>query len=336
MKAENKFIPCCSFPTTVLLIDDDESFLESTSLKLGRKIPRKCYSDPVAALNFLLEQYQANPFTKRCLLRPEERSRDHRNIDVDVQAIYKEIYNPARFTEISTVVVDFAMPGLNGLEVCQQLKGSRFKVVLLTGEADEKVAIDLFNKGIIDRFVRKDNPDFMNVLVLAINQLQEEYFKDLSEIVVNSLTKNPEYPPCCLDDPVFVTFFNEFLGQHQFVEYFLLDATGSFLFLDASANPSMLIVKDETEMQGALCDAELSDTEVPADIFAAIKNKTMLLHRYIDEDYKKQPAEWKTLLYPAKKLTGRSTYYYSYVESAQSCPVDVSKVLAYKTYLSRL
>ncbi len=38
------------------------------------------------------------------------------------------------------------MPKINGAELCHRLKERRFKIILLTGEADDKKAIELFNQ----------------------------------------------------------------------------------------------------------------------------------------------------------------------------------------------
>ena len=70
------------------------------------------------------------------------------------------IYNKERFGETSVVVVDFAMPQMNGEEFCRklgQLKGNSVKIIMLTGEADEEMAVRLFNAGVIDKFLRKGN-----------------------------------------------------------------------------------------------------------------------------------------------------------------------------------
>jgi CheY-like chemotaxis protein len=330
-------IACCYHPTRVVFVDDNHKFHTSMKLLLDRKkATYQFYSDPSAALHFLKSDYNPNPFVNHCLLRPEEQHRDHRNIDVDVRVIHQEFNNSERFDEISVIVVDYAMPVLDGLEFCKQLRGKPFKIILLTGEADEKIATRLFNDGLIHKFIRKTERNFEETLSKAIQELQEEYFKDLSTIVIDSLTKIPEHHPvCCLDDPVFINFFEQFCQQHKFVEYYLLEATGSFLFLDIDGKPSMLLVKDDDEMEGALCDAELSDAEVPADVMKSIKDRSMLLHRYTDEECSRPPSEWRSLLHSAKKLEGRATYYYAYVDDPKKC-LDVSGVLSYKAYLSKL
>ncbi len=336
MTRQTQRIASCYSPTTVLLVDDSQKFLTNVTSLLDSKIAIfKTYKDPGAALHFVKNDYKFNPFTERCLLRPEERQRDTRNIEVDVRAIYQEIYNPNRFMQISIIIVDYQMPGMNGIELCQQINNRYIKKILLTGEADEKIAIDAFNKGIIHKFIRKDAADFSEVLNSAIKELQLEYFQDLSEIVINSITKNPEYPNSCLDDPVFTRFFYDLCQKHEFTEYYLVDALGSFLFLDSAGKPSWLAMKDEDNVRGAIMNAEMSDVDVPNSILEPLKKHEKIVFLFSDEELRKDPSEWLPYLHSAKKLVGRETYYYAFIEKAKLYNIHPEKILSYKAYLDQ-
>ena len=83
------------------------------------------------------------------------------------------------------------MPSLNGVEFCSQLKQKSFKKIMLTGKAGESVAVQAFNEGIIDKFIRKDSPNFEKTLTVAIEELQHEYFRNLSTVVTDSLAADP-------------------------------------------------------------------------------------------------------------------------------------------------
>ena len=79
--------------------------------------------------------------------------------------------NTARYRLAKTCVVDFAMPGTDGLKVLNTLldwPGSR---ILLTGQADEQIAIQAFNGGLIDQFIAKQMPDIAGRLVTALSKL---------------------------------------------------------------------------------------------------------------------------------------------------------------------
>jgi CheY-like chemotaxis protein len=334
---EHQHIPCCYHPTTVVFVDDDSRLLTSLCFKLGRKYACKPYINPLEALKFFTEDYRAKPFTDRCLLQPEERYSNQRNIRVDVKAIHQEIYNPKRFSEIAVIVVDYAMPGLNGLELCRKIKNhSAIKVILLTGEADEKIAIQAFNNGDINKFIRKDLPSYDDDLSAAIQELQRDYFMDLSETIINTLTKHPDYPATCLADPIFVELFNNLYTKHQLVEFYLLDAIGSFLFLDSSGKSSYLIVKNDEDMEAAIFDAENSDAVVPAPILQALKSKEKMLCLLTDNDFAKNPSEWHHYVHTTNKIKGNETYYYAYIQNSKAYAVETSRALSYKSFLASL
>ena len=57
------------------------------------------------------------------------------------------------------LLVDFAMPAMTGLEVLANLPDWMGCRVMLTGQADEHLAVNAFNSGYIDQFVPKQSPD---------------------------------------------------------------------------------------------------------------------------------------------------------------------------------
>ena len=331
-------ISACYHPTTAFFIDDNRRYLANLSFDLDdSKFSSKFYFNPVDALEYLQEKYQINPFTNRCLTRPEESRFDHRNIEIDISAIRKEIYDPNRFEEISVIVVDYAMPNLNGLDLCLQLKHAPYKKLMLTGEAEEGIAIQAFNDGIIDKFIRKDIPNFSKVINSAIEELERQYFVDLSRIVIDSLTQDPNHPIVTwLDEPGFSELFEKVRRENDISEYYLTDAFGSFLFLDSQGNPSWLAVKSEDEMQAALEVAEGSDTPFPSDILSSMKKREKVLYMYHKGGLCDNLEEAKRSLHPATKLKGRKTnYYYSLIKDSNAYDVDTDKILSFKTYQER-
>src|SRR5690242_16550968 len=108
-------ISLCYYPTTVVLLDDNNEFLEALELKISKYIPLSFYDSPKKALNFFLEEYRSHPFIDRCIANNNEENSDHLMQNVDIRNIHKEIYNSQRFSEITVLVIDYAMPDINGL-----------------------------------------------------------------------------------------------------------------------------------------------------------------------------------------------------------------------------
>lgn len=322
----------CYFPTTVAIVDDDKVVLKRLSAMVSDEYPYISFNSSIEALNFLTKEYQPNSFMQRVILRPDENENEHRVLDIDVRAIHQEVYNPQRFAEVSVMIVDYAMPGLTGAELCQQLKYLPIKKIMLTGEATHDLAVKLFNGKIIDNFFRKDKGNFLELILQAVQEQQAHYFQDLSELVVSSLTKDPNRPPACLDDPIFIQFFNQICREKNIVEYYLADASGSFLLLDSDGHPYWLVIKTEVEMEGWTETAR--DTEAGQMIVQPMERREKVLFLLSDEDFDKPASQWAANLHPSKPLQGRTLYHYALIKDSPAYPL--SKILSYQDYLNHL
>ncbi|MFA6036635.1 MAG: response regulator [Legionellales bacterium] len=323
-------IACCFFPTQVILLDDNSRFLEIMHVTLGDSSIVRAFNNPQRAIEYMKES-AGEPFLRRCLHRPEEMQMNHRLIDVNVDAIAQEIYNPKRFFENTVMIVDYAMPSMHGLDVCEAVKHLPLKKIMLTGEADDTIAVDAFNHGLIDKFLRKGVSS--QVIASTALELQKKYFIDQSTIIIDSLTRNMDYPPSCLDDPIFISFFNDFCEKQNYTEFYLLDAMGSFLFLDMDANPTFLIVKDEDGMQTGFEMAELSDTPVNKDLLNSLKNKEKLLYFFDKEHQKSDANTWDKYIHVATKIEGKDNYYYAITNDPHLYNIKRDKIFSFGEYL---
>lgn len=331
-------ISACFYPTTVLFVDDNPNFLDMIKLHLDRRfiIPR-FYHDPLEALQFFEEDYDPSPFIERCVLHPEEEQFDHRLIDIDINNIRNEAFNSLRFNEISVVVIDHTMPTLNGLDLCLLIreKDPRLPILMLTGEADQNVAVQAFNEGSIDRFIRKDTPEFTTQLNKTVYELQQRYFSDLSQVIFDSLAegKRQKLVKSCLDNPEFLGVFQRIYQENQVVEYYLTDAYGSFLFLDVNGQPSWLAVKDEEGMTGAYEVALYSDTPFPDELLETMRLRKKLLYLY-EGGLCADPKLARKWLYPANKIQSANvTYYYAYIKDPKTYDINLKKIISYQSYL---
>jgi CheY-like chemotaxis protein len=331
-------IPCLAFPTRVVLLDDEQSFLDSMRLHLGRKMALKTFRHPEKACTFFNEDHSPDIFWKRWILqrRPAPCFDDHvRDFDIDVRKIREEMYNRDRFYEIAVVVVDYAMPSTSGLEFCRSIEKMPFKRILLTGEADEKIAVKAFNEGLIHRFIRKDDPRYLEQLNEAIVDLEGEYFQDLSESVITRLVNNPNFLPYGLKDPAFVSYFNHMISTYRPAEFYLTGSTASYIFLSFDGTPSWLAVKDESEMISHTEIAETAD-EPPSDFtINALRTRQAVPYFYNEED---GVGSWDPFIHPAETFKSDTTQYYAaYLDDPHAYEMDSTrKIFSYKAFLARL
>lgn len=327
-------IGLCYHPTSTVLIDDDRDFLVPMSTLLIKKNNFLCYlyDNPQAALHFLNEQYQADPFINHCIVNNDENNDPlrHVNISLDITTIHKEIYNPNRFKQIANLVVDYAMPGMDGAEFYHNIRSKLIKKTLLTGAADKDLAVQFFNDTLIDKFIMKNAPDLDDVLPHVLLQMQQDFFLKLSEAALSQPTAQSQPLMSCLSDPAFIKLFNDIHEQAKAVEYYILDNQGSFLFLDGRAKLSWLIVVNEEEMNAYAEIARYGDASSAT--ILALENKTMLPYFPASLNRQIPPSAWDKYLHPAKTLTGQQRYYYAYMTDVEQADIQTNKILSFQTF----
>lgn len=329
-------LACMYYPTTTMLVDDNSRFLDHVSLTLGADLPHTAYTDPTQALAALQKSSSAATRFSQTIVT-DQASNDYRAfsekhpLSLNLAKLYETVYQRNRFAQVSVAVVDYAMPQMNGLEFCRRLTGTQIKKIMLTGEADEAVAVEAFNQGLIDKFIIKNKADVDKTLIASIHELQKRNFQDLSAMLIQGLSTQPN---SCLIDPVFVSFFNELVKSLSASDYYLIEASGSFLFMDQNGTLTWLVVRNEEDLQDFAIEADEADA--PEQIIEAIKSGMKIPYFNDLSDYSSETpqSEWEKILYPAHKLAGsdNKNYYYSILKGLPNFSFEPSKVVSLKEY----
>jgi CheY-like chemotaxis protein len=329
-----KGIPACYYPTTVVFVDDSKDFLLNFSLQFNPLLSYHLFDAPQTALKFLTTQRE-NYLDKRCVSQYENAvgcpTTTH-TINVDLSAIHREVYDPKRFSEVSVVVVDYAMPDMNGLDFCKQLSDRPIKKILLTGQANAETAVRGFNEGIIDYFIIKSDPKVIEKINTAITELQRRYFEEKFDFMVQALAiQSPNF----LQDSAFAEMFYQLCERYQIVEYYLTENTGTFLMLSASGVAHWLIVCSQQDLEMYI---ELgTDISAPADVLDKLKAGSHIPHFWqTSGSYMVDPIEWDSYIYPAEKLFGRELYYFAVVENPPISNLDTGGISPYNKYLEQI
>jgi CheY-like chemotaxis protein len=301
MDAQNQMLSCF-FPTTVVFIDDNTHHLETmlSTISMQHSIP-KLFSNPVEAVHFINNH-------PSILLRSSQT-----RFDNNIHAFHQKLLSHAsqRFRELSVVVCDYAMPQKNGLEVLQDIKKRELKTIMLTGEADETIAVEAFNRGLIDHFLRKEIPNFSEVINNTILSLQQDYILRETGLIVDNIVLGKLPAGCALTDPMFMKLFNEIKRKFQIIEYYLLDEQGSYLLLNQKGQVHFLAVLDAVGLDAVTQQA--IEEEAPSNIIEALTTKKFMPFFYTEEDAATPVAEWESFLYPAHLLKGQQNYYYALI-----------------------
>lgn len=323
-------------PTTVVFVDDNIDFLSNLSLQLEADLAYRLFESPRKALRHLNNAASAEPLSKRffsSLSEWDDASSPDPLIRLDMTAIEREMHNTSRFGETSVVLVDYAMPDMDGLSFCRQITNPYVKKILFTGVADETVAVSAFNDGLIDRFVLKSERDVYEQINHAISELQRSYIRDCCLPISHVLSLRS---PGFLKDEAFTRLFQQLRREHRFVEYYMTVEPSGFLLLDADAAMSRLVVLTEEELHAHYQIAQ--DQGAPAELLAALeRGDTVPYFGHLpDSYYRPEFTHWRECLYPAGVVHGRETYYWALVPDVALNGDHKNRRASYNAYLDWL
>jgi CheY-like chemotaxis protein len=321
------------FPTTVLFVDDSADFLSNLSLQLSPELAFQLCENPDSALQILngsnISTTPAEQFFSRFLYTEEVLS-SHHVIDINLDKIHRLAHNEHRFERITVAVVDYDMPSINGIEFCRSIKNKAIKKVLLTGKADEKIAVQAFNEGIIDRFILKQDKEVIDLLSKAIAELQYEYFSQSGRMLTDALAVDSH---AFLQDAGFILRFQEICKERQIVEFYLSSNPDGILMLNAEGVASLLLVLDEITL---VSHYEIAyDQNAPEALLTALKSNEVVPYYWKTQgNYSPECVDWRDFLYPATEFQGKQYYYYSIVKNPPTYKTD--SVLSYHEFLDNL
>jgi CheY-like chemotaxis protein len=321
------------FPTTVTFVDDSPTFLANLCLQLDPQLAFRLFSSPGEALEFVNSRPRPGPSDEPIFAPFRDRTDEdvaHQVIALSVNTVRKQVHNAQRFLATSVVVVDYDMPGMNGLEFCRRMTDPAVRKIMLTGKADEHIAVQSFNEGIIHRFISKQDASAVPALNRAVRDLQSAYFDDVCQSILATLAVS-EYS--FLRDEALAAQVAELSGSLGIVEHYLSYCPGGLLMLDSAGKSYLLIVHTEETLRGL---REIAvEQEAPAGFLAELDSRRSLPYFWQSEGhYPTECKAWEDYMHPATQFRGRQNYVYAVIPNPPG--LDLSQVLSYDRYLERL
>ena len=330
--SKGSFVPACYFPTLTLLIDDNGRFLQGLQRFLGKEYSTLPFDNSVKIFNFISQYKNTDkiPLYTNLSLKEGDINISDELININIPEIVKILQREDRFEELSVVVVDYAMPGMNGIEVSSKIKeeiATPIKIIMLTGEADEHTAVNAFNNGVINRFIKKSADDCLVKVKEYLADLEIRYFQDLSRTVAESFKARANF---ILEEPDFINIFNKIIEENKIIEYYLIEDSGSFMMLDKDGKITRLIVKTAEDME-TLYDIARDDKKVSKSVLKKLENRERLVY-FPDKESELTPAkDWQ--LHQATQINGQKDYYYALIEGVKDYPLEIPNIYSYSEYL---
>ncbi|MES1982781.1 MAG: response regulator [Pseudomonadota bacterium] len=299
-------------PTLTVLIDDSQSFLDSLAFQLNPQLAYKGFNDAQDAFNWLNHAHLHATKSESEPIRVGYSERgapfEQYNAAIDLDRIYHIATNRQRFEIPSVLVIDYAMPQMNGVEFCQAVRGLPCKKILLTGQADEKIAIDAFNRRLIDFFIKKNDPDALHLLDAEIIKLQKGFFKGQTNTLKDLLSRHSyEF----LIDPAIAALVESLCNRYRFVEYYSFPNPAGILFFDNCGKATLMVIET---VAGLISHLEVAqDQDAPPELINALR-KLKLLPFFSDTGGMYRDAiaqDWLSYCLPPQICHGRQDYYWA-------------------------
>jgi CheY-like chemotaxis protein len=304
-----KIVPCCYYPTTVAFIDDDVLFLRNISAERDLKsLPYQNFTDPHKAVEHLNHDTYLQDFMKRTIKYVEEAERGEESLGMYFSEIIHEVFNQQRYNQVSVAVIDYDMPSMNGLQVCERIENPYIRKILLTGAATENLAIEAFNKGLIYQFIPKQLSTYPEKLYQVIEQAQQSYFAEMSQLMLKALKQRPG--STALIDPTFAQYFHKLVEANHIQEYYLVEPMGTFFMIDEHQKRKCLFTLTDDMIETNVTTYE--DSLTPESI-EKLKQRKAILCLSDPFDLKgTSQVDTNRYLQTSHKIQGQKETYYTY------------------------
>jgi CheY-like chemotaxis protein len=282
------------FPTTHVLVDNDINYLRgiSTILPFQNKIYRY-FTKAEEALAWINNTHR----NKNCDVHTRSDSKEPEGcIDFDITNVHRAIYSDERFNFVSSVLVDYDMPGINGIDLCRLINNRKIQKILLTGFLGEKEARNALNKGWIDMFLPKGE-DSAQKLAELICDADTNYFEEKNGIMSALIKANNKSTGLASMNSKL--FFQKIYKSFVAVEYYMLSENGDFLFVDSDGKTKGLSIQDARQRKENIDLAD--ELSVSPDILGKLKaGKVLFCHA--GEDSLPPGGLWKPFIFPARLI----------------------------------
>jgi len=223
-------------PGGVVFLDDDPDYLEMLAQVMPPDWHVQLFLRPVGCIDTLMQEpplWEADAWRQQEIIN---RWREGAALLPQILQYWRED-GTARFAFTRVCVVDYSMPAMSGLRVLSELTGWSGARVLLTGRADEQLAVSAFNRGLIEQFIPKQAPGIRLRLTDAIQGLRRLPDPRHQQTWRATLTREQHTLLCT---PSIAQELESLVLRQGWVEHVVIGAPFGVLALDAKGHVSWL------------------------------------------------------------------------------------------------
>jgi CheY-like chemotaxis protein len=273
-------------------------------MAFSKQFNLKLFNDSNAALKYINEQQRANSLIER-----NEKPKLQGESEVWVKEVLTrqnlKRFDELRVREVSVVIVDYSMPGMNGIDFCEKINNSSIKKILLTGHATSTEVVKAFNNNSIQYYLKKNDENMIEDLESKILQLQHQYFNELSS---NIKSEAIDSSTPFFSDPQLAKYFQSNCESLGVMEYFYLTNPSRFSLRTKNHDKFLCVIYTEDEMKEHL--QVLREENAPEKLCSAIDSREFIPYfQTADGYYEPSTSNSLSNVYPASQIEGIVNYY---------------------------
>ena len=244
------------WPTKTLILDDNERYLDEMKQLLSNDAEFIFCSDSKEAQQLINNQgYNFNWFSKSL----NYRGYGQESYDIDYKSIHSAIYDNKRRDIISTILIDYHMPLISGIDFCNSISPELgVRKILLTANMGYQNAVENLNNNAIHGFLSKQDIT-LGTIMATLKRENSIFFKNHSIFLNKCIKLSNNNHPIFYQD--YTNHFNNLIEQYKIKEYYLLNELGWYLLVDNNNRKYYLFIFSEEEMQEMIEEARLRGIE---------------------------------------------------------------------------
>ncbi len=241
-------------PGGVVFLDDDPDYLEMLAAVMPQEWHVRLFMRPIACIELLQSEaspWEADAWRQQDIIR---RWREGASLVPQILQYWRED-GTTRFGFTQICVVDYSMPAMTGLEVLSGVSGWSGSRALLTGRADELLAVSAFNRGLIEQFIPKQAPEVRRRITESVQGLLETPNPRHEQIWRSTLSREQH---ALLREPRVTRALEDIARRQGWIEHVVIGSPFGVLSLDDNANIGWL----QLELQDNLGElAEMAQSQ---------------------------------------------------------------------------
>ncbi|MHB1199065.1 MAG: response regulator [Polaromonas sp.] len=276
-------------PGGVIFLDDDRDYLEMLAEVMPPDWYVRLFLRPVACIELLLQEparWEADAWAQQEIIN---RWREGAGLIPQILQYWRDD-GSARFAYTRVCVVDYAMPAMSGLRVLSELTDWSGSRILLTGRADEQLAVSAFNRGLIEQFIPKQSTDIRLRLSDAIQSMRHLPDARHQQTWRATLSRAQHALLC---DPAIAQALEALILRQGWIEHVVIGAPFGVLALDPKGGVSWLQLEpaDKLPELAEMAASQGWDAATVQDIRAGIKLIDMELQLALGARHTAQPRQ---------------------------------------------